>query len=191
MEDLVRHFGLGVYVEPDSSDAVADGMVTLLHGKLPEPDWEGYEAHATWETNVTRLLQATADHLNGKSPRERQFEKMEEEGVEIPELLNARRLRHQKSTPLKKKVAAAKKTVAGKKLTPSRKEKPLAEAVNGHAAGGELDVHPVFPGFDLAGSAVVPPSQEPRGKKESKVLAREKSPTRRRRASATKPVSAD
>jgi hypothetical protein len=28
MEDLVKHFGLGVYVEPDSSDAVADGMAT-------------------------------------------------------------------------------------------------------------------------------------------------------------------
>ena len=149
MEDLVRHFGLGVYVEPDSSDAVADGMATLMHGKLPEPNWESYEAHATWETNVTRLLQATADYLSGKSPEEKQFESIEDEGVEIPELLNARRLHHRKTPPPKKSVATAKKNVSHKKPSADTVEKPASEKVNGHAPQGERESHPVFPGFDM------------------------------------------
>ena len=149
MEDLVRHFGLGVYVKPDSSDAVADGMATLMHGKLPEPDWEGYEAHATWETNVTRLLQATVDHLNGKSPEEKQFEGIEDEGVEIPELLNARRLHHQKTPPSKKRGAKPKKSVNIKKPSAETVKKPASEKINGHAPQGEVESHPVFPGFDM------------------------------------------
>jgi len=149
MEDLVRHFGLGVYVEADSSDAVADGMATLIHGTLPEPNWEGYEAHATWETNVTRLLQATVDHLNGKSPLERQFEEIEEEGLGIPTLLNARRLHHQKSPPSKKRKAVAKKSAARKKSTAQAEDEPIAKKVNGHASERNAEQHPVFPGFDL------------------------------------------
>lgn len=149
MEDLVRKFGLGVYVEPDSSDAVADGMATLLHGKLPDPDWEGYEAHATWETNVTRLLQATVDYLNGHSPQIRQFDALNEASTEVPELLNARRLHHQKTPPPKKHTATAKKTVTRKKKTPSTDEVPISKAVNGHTPGDEMESHPVFPGFDL------------------------------------------
>ena len=154
MQDLVRHFGLGVYVEPDSSDAVADGMATLLHGKLPEPDWEGYEAYATWETNVTRLLQATSDHLSGKSPEERQFENIEDEGLEIPELLNARRLHHQKTPP-------PKKTVSRKKPSANAVEKAASEKVNGHALQSELESHPVFPGFDLLDTTKPESAMEP------------------------------
>ena len=161
MQDLVRHFGLGVYVEPDSSDAVADGMATLLHGKLPEPDWEGYEAHATWETNVMRLLQATADHLSGKSPEERQFENIEDEGREIPELLNARRLHHQKTPPPKKTVATAKKTVSRKKPSADAVEKAASQNVNGHAPQIELESHPVFPGFDLLDTTKPESAMEP------------------------------
>ena len=161
MQDLVGHFGLGVYVEPDSSDAVADGMATLLHGKLPEPDWEGYEAYATWETNVTRLLQATSDHLSGKSPEERQFENIEDEGLEVPELLNARRLHHQKTPPPKKTVATAKKTVSRKKPSANAVEKAASEKVNGHALQSELESHPVFPGFDLLDTTKPESAMEP------------------------------
>ena len=186
MEDLVHHFGLGVYVEPDSSDAVADGMVTLLHGKLPEPDWEGYEAHATWETNVTRLLEATSDYLNGRSPKETQFEDLEDESMEVPELLNARRLHHQKTPPKKKKPATVKKPVVRKKRTTPAKEKAVAEVVNGHVSGGDLDSHPVFPGFDLLDTAIVPPTSSARQATEPAKPA--KTPARRRR---TAPVSAE
>lgn len=158
MEDLVTKFGIGVYVEPDSSDAVADGMATLLHGKLPEPDWEGYEAHATWETNVTRLLQATVDYLNGRSPQEKQFDPDDESGAEIPELLNARRLHHQKSQATKKRTAAAKKSPPRKKApapTPATAKVKSTAKVNGHATDQS-----VFPGFDLlepTEAAVNPP----------------------------------
>lgn len=162
MEDLVRHFGLGVYVEPDSSDAVADGMATLLHGKLPEPDWEGYEAHATWERNVTRLLEATADHLGGRMPYERQFEGLEDESAEVPELLNARRLHHQKSPAPKKKTATAKKPVVRRKRTATPKEKPTDESLIVDATDGDLDSHPVFPGFDIPGVAAEPAKSSPR-----------------------------
>lgn len=150
MEDLVAKFGLGVYVEPDSSDAVADGMATLVHGKLPEPDWEGYEAHATWETNVTRLLEATVDYLNGRSPREKQFEPNDYCNLEIPELLNARRLHHQKpqatkkSAPRARKISPRKKTAAAATAsTPAFAEADPPAKANGHS----LD-QPVFPGFD-------------------------------------------
>jgi hypothetical protein len=194
MEDLVRHFGLGVYVEPDSSDAVADGMATLLHGKLPEPDWEGYEAHATWETNVTRLLQATADHLSGKSPVEKQFEGLEDEGLEIPELLNARRIHHQKTPPPKKRTATAKKPVTRKKKTASTEEVPMSEKVNGHAPGDKIDSHPVFPGFDLLNTKEPEPALEPAPTSARKRTADKSKPvktTRRRKAPISEVAGAE
>jgi glycosyltransferase involved in cell wall biosynthesis len=188
MEDLVTHFGLGIYVEPDSSDAVADGMATLLHGKLPEPDWEGYEAHATWETNVTRLLQATADHLSGQSPVEKQFEGLEDEALAIPELLNARRIHHQKTPPPKKRTATAKKPVTRKRKTPATEEVPVAEKVNGHASESHLDSHPVFPGFDLLNTAEQAPAS-PR----SETVAKTNQPktTRRRKAPMSEVAGAE
>ena len=100
-----------------------------------------------------RLLQATADHLSGKSPEETQFEGIEGEGLEIPELLNASRLRHQKTPPPKKRVAAAKKTVIRKKLSADTVEKPASGKVNGHTPQGEVESHPVFPGFDILDTA--------------------------------------
>ncbi len=152
MEDLVRQFGLGVYVEPDSSDAVADGMATLLHGKLPEPDWEGYEAHATWETNVTLLLQATVDYLNGQSPQIRQFGDLEESGVDKPELLNARRLHHKKDPAPKKRAARAKKTPVHKEASSVSGGTKKNEAIKGQAVDQSL-----FPGFDLPEPMEAPP----------------------------------
>lgn len=184
MQDLVQHFGLGVYVEPDSSDAVADGMATLLHGKLPEPDWEGYEAHATWEKNVTRLLEATADQLSGRTPQERQFEDIEDESLEVPELLNARRLHHQKTPPSKKKPATAKKPVVRKKRIEPPREQPAAKVVKTEAADSELESHPVFPGFDLLDTAVVRPSSNTAT---SEAETPVKTPTRRRRSAPNNP----
>jgi hypothetical protein len=181
-------------VEADSSDAVADGMATLLHGKLPEPNWEGYEAHATWETNVTRLLQATADHLGGKSPVEKQFEGLEDEGLEIPELLNARRIHHQKTPPPKKRTATAKKPVTRKKKTASTEEMPMSEKVNGHAPGDKIDSHPVFPGFDLLNTKKPEPALEPVPTSARKRTADKSKPvktTRRRKALGSQVAAAE
>jgi len=181
MMDLVHHFGLGVYVEPDSGDAVADGMATLLHGKLPEAGWEGYEAYATWETNVTRLLQATYDYLNGRPPQEAQFEGLEDERSKIPELLNARRLHHQKTPAAKKTSAVAKKPVTRKKRVSPPKEVPAVEVLNGHAPSTDMDSHPVFPGFDMADTTAVPPNSN--SHKVSDEAKPEKKTSRRRAAS--------
>lgn len=92
MRDLVEHFGLGLYVPPDSSDAVADGMATLLHSELPEPEWDAFLEYATWETNVSRLLEAAGDYVQGAQTHTRQFEGLEHEAMPVPPLLSARDL---------------------------------------------------------------------------------------------------
>lgn len=92
MRDLVEHFGLGVYLPPDTSDAIADGMATLIHSELPEPEWDAYLEYATWETNVTRLLEAAGDYVQGSRTHTRQFEGIEEEAIPVPAILSARDL---------------------------------------------------------------------------------------------------
>lgn len=135
MRDLVEHFGLGVFVEPDSSEAVADGMATLLHGDLPEANWEGYQAHATWQTNVTRILEAAADFVAGRPTPVRQFEGLEDEAVPRPKLLSARALlpaKPQKASKSPKNTAPQTRPAATKKPakptaapdTPAAEEKP-------------------------------------------------------------------
>jgi hypothetical protein len=165
-------------------------MATLLHGKLPDPDWEGYEAHATWETNVTRLLQATVDYLNGHSPQIRQFDALDEADTEVPELLNARRLHHQK-TPApktKKRAAGAKKTATRKKApsAPAQESVQIPPQINGHTPA-----QPVFPGFDLlepveapSTPATVAPTPKTAGKRAA-VISEPAKPAPRRR---TKPA---
>lgn len=120
MRDLVEHFGLGVFVEPDSSEAVADGMATLLNGELPEANWEGFEAHATWQTNVTRILEAAADFVAGRPTPVRQFEGLEDEAVPRPTLQSAKALLPAKP----QKVPKAKKT-ALPETRPVARKKPV------------------------------------------------------------------
>lgn len=92
MRDLVEHFGLGVHIEADSSDAIADGMATLIHAELTTPRWEDYEDYASWETNVTRLLEAAADYVARRPTPVRQFEGFEDEAIPVPPLIPARSL---------------------------------------------------------------------------------------------------
>ena len=171
MRDLVEHFGLGVFVEPDSSEAVADGMATLLHGVLPEANWEAFEEHATWGTNVTRFLEAAADIKSGRPTPVRQFEGYEDEAVPLPTLLSARALLPVKppKPPKTSKLADPKpRPVVRKKITkrvappePTPKpvepvvvlEKPTAPVLESDPS------QPVFPGFD---SALESPSASPK-----------------------------
>lgn len=102
MRDLIEHYGLGVFVEPDSSEAVADGMATLLNSELPEPRWEDYESYATWETNVTRLIQASSDFINNRPTPQRQFEGLEDESAPLPTIIRARTLLKTKPERVKK-----------------------------------------------------------------------------------------
>ena len=106
MRDLIEHYGLGVFVAPDSSEAVADGMATLLNTELSEPRWEDYESYATWETNVTRLIQASSDFINNRPTPQRQFEELEDEAMPLPTIIRARTLLKTKPERVKRSSVA-------------------------------------------------------------------------------------
>ena len=149
MRDLIEHFGVGVFVPPDSSESVADGMATLLPGGLEEPDWEGYEDYATWETNVTRLLEAAADYIQGRHTHVRQFEEFGEQSSPLPKILNARRLAHPEKPPVEKK-------------PPSKRKKAEPTKSNDHpASSARDDHHPEFPGFSTFSAAKATQSRNP------------------------------
>jgi glycosyltransferase involved in cell wall biosynthesis len=57
LQQVVERFKLGLYVTPDSEAAVTAGMEKLLNDP-PVPDWEGYAAFASWETNAVAVLAA-------------------------------------------------------------------------------------------------------------------------------------
>jgi glycosyltransferase involved in cell wall biosynthesis len=144
MRDLVEHFGLGVHVEADSSDAIADGMATLLHGSLPEPRWEDFQNYATWETNVTRLLEAAADYSARRLTPVRQFEGFEDEAVPLPALLKARSLL--KAKPVKKPTKRAATTTRRTKKSPapvtrSSENPPLSSVVKSTSPNGSNGVN--------------------------------------------------
>jgi glycosyltransferase involved in cell wall biosynthesis len=62
LKDCVQKFKLGVFVEPDDLDALKIGMKMVARGESQEaidsPDWEGYEAFASWDENVAKILEA-------------------------------------------------------------------------------------------------------------------------------------
>ena len=51
LEDLVKEYSLGVWVDPDDSDALAKGMGEFKKQELT-PDWEGYRRNNSWERNA-------------------------------------------------------------------------------------------------------------------------------------------
>jgi glycosyltransferase involved in cell wall biosynthesis len=67
LKSVVQRFGLGVFVEPDSVDAIVRGLRGLMDHP-PAPDWEGYERYASWEANA-RTVMAAAGIAEG-APRE-------------------------------------------------------------------------------------------------------------------------
>lgn len=65
LKTSVEKFGLGLFVEPDNADAVAEGMRVLCRssqsgGKQLAPDWDGYEQHASWERNAQVIFDAVS-----------------------------------------------------------------------------------------------------------------------------------
>lgn len=135
MRDLVEHFGLGVHVEPDSSEAIADGMATLLHADLPRPRWEDFDDYATWETNVTRLLEAAADYVAQVPTPVRQFEGIEEEAVPVPALLKAKDF-------IKSKPAITKPRAPRRKVAPRRVEAPTVSVAKPRTSRKKADPAP-------------------------------------------------
>ncbi len=55
MESVMK-YSLGAAVEPDSQEAVANGMRELIKGNVSAPDWTGYENSASWTINAKVIL---------------------------------------------------------------------------------------------------------------------------------------
>jgi hypothetical protein len=66
MINAVSQYHLGVAVNPDSVEAIVDGMKKLCEGEM-SPDWEGYEASASWDLNARRVLEAAGLKTNNHS----------------------------------------------------------------------------------------------------------------------------
>jgi glycosyltransferase involved in cell wall biosynthesis len=62
LKTCVEKFRLGIFVEPDNAEAVAEGMRSLCNclqsGALPAQDWDGYEHYASWERNAQVIFDA-------------------------------------------------------------------------------------------------------------------------------------
>ncbi len=59
----VKRFRLGEFVEPDNLELLAAGMRKLCRQHLgelsaPEPNWQGYEEYASWDSNAKIILSA-------------------------------------------------------------------------------------------------------------------------------------
>lgn len=65
LKDCVEKFRLGVFVEPDDMRALKEGIKKISSGEWRassgEPDWQGYEAFASWDVNVAKILDAVED----------------------------------------------------------------------------------------------------------------------------------
>ena len=59
LKDCVIKFNLGVFVEPDSIRALESGIDELLANNLSSPKWSDYFSYASWDTNVSQLLELT------------------------------------------------------------------------------------------------------------------------------------
>jgi glycosyltransferase involved in cell wall biosynthesis len=61
LKDCVQRFRLGVFVESDNLGALKEGMRVVASDEWRaasgEPDWEGYEAFASWDVNVAKILE--------------------------------------------------------------------------------------------------------------------------------------
>lgn len=74
LKTSMLQFRLGEFVEPDNADAVAKGMRSLCRRvksaeQSLEPDWEGYEQHASWERNANLLSEAISQVRGSRVPR--------------------------------------------------------------------------------------------------------------------------
>lgn len=55
MQDAVESFNLGVFVEPDSEEAIKEGISRLISDDKAG-NWDGYLEYASWETNIQKML---------------------------------------------------------------------------------------------------------------------------------------
>jgi glycosyltransferase involved in cell wall biosynthesis len=58
-ETVARH-NLGIVVEPDSIEALTEGLTRLVSGQYPALGWAGFREAASWKVNMDRFLDALA-----------------------------------------------------------------------------------------------------------------------------------
>ncbi|MFM8810238.1 MAG: glycosyltransferase, partial [Chthoniobacterales bacterium] len=69
LKSSVTRYRLGEFVEPDNLEALASGMNKLCRqargaAEVPAPDWDGYVAYASWDSNATIILEAAKSVLD-------------------------------------------------------------------------------------------------------------------------------
>ena len=57
LKSVVQKYDLGIFVEPDSAEAIRDGLGRWLRGEMPSPRWEQYEQENSWERNAKIVIQ--------------------------------------------------------------------------------------------------------------------------------------
>lgn len=70
LKSSVTSYRLGEFVEPENLEALASGMNKLCRqvegaAEIPAPDWDGYVAYASWDSNAAIILDA-AEPLLGR-----------------------------------------------------------------------------------------------------------------------------
>ncbi len=57
LEDLVKQYSLGIWVNPDDAESLTEGMSEFKKQRL-QPDWEGYRKDNSWERNAHITMDA-------------------------------------------------------------------------------------------------------------------------------------
>jgi hypothetical protein len=56
LQGVVRDYGLGMWVEPDSEEAITQGLRDLLQ-RPPTPDWDRYGKENSWSRNAQLVIE--------------------------------------------------------------------------------------------------------------------------------------
>jgi glycosyltransferase involved in cell wall biosynthesis len=65
LEDLVKQYSLGIWVDPDDQISLSNGMRKFQESKQ-SPDWEGYRRDNSWERNARITKEAFQNY--GSNP---------------------------------------------------------------------------------------------------------------------------
>jgi glycosyltransferase involved in cell wall biosynthesis len=69
LRSAVIRYRLGEFVKPDDQHALERGMLALARqsttGSSDDPDWEGYESYASWDTNTAIIVSEVIAHSSG------------------------------------------------------------------------------------------------------------------------------
>jgi glycosyltransferase involved in cell wall biosynthesis len=60
MEAVIKQYGIGIWVKPDSVSAIADGLRRWLEAGI-YPDWETYMRENSWAENARRVIESMTE----------------------------------------------------------------------------------------------------------------------------------